>query len=107
MTQSPVIDFGLNALATAYSARAGRCSAWDVVRLQAAALRSVPSDPAARDMVLLFSGVVRTDAIAAGEALTQAVYAWLDSLPVTIRHDIEASAPPATLFAWQNRADLR
>lgn len=117
MTQSPTIEFGLSALATAYSARTGHCSAWDVVRLQSVTLRCVEDDRAARDMVLDFSASVRGDAQKAGEELSQAVYAWLDALPVETRYDIEKSANPGTLtdrqaqspiqYDWQKRADLQ
>lgn len=117
MTRSPVIEFGLSVLASAYSARTGRCSAWDVVRLQSVALRCVPDDARARAMVLTFTDTVRGDVKSAGARLAQEVYDWLDSLPVETRYDIEKSANPGALCAhqerasvqydWQNRADLK
>jgi hypothetical protein len=114
MTQSPVVEFGLSVLAAAYSARQGQCDLSCQIRLLSTALRCVPEDVAARAMVLDFTASVRASSRAAGEALADAVYAWLDSLPINARYDIEKSANPGSLYhaldqqyEWQRRADLQ
>lgn len=107
MSGNPRIEFGLSALKTAMLARTGQCTDWDVIRLQATALRCAYDDGALREAVLAFTDTYRGDAVRAGVALQSALHAWLGDLPDTLRHDIVKSANPGTLYDWQKRADLQ
>lgn len=117
MTRSPRIKFGLSALATGYNFRTGQGSQPDIMALLSDALRCVHDDQRAREMVLEFVQVAPNDPKAAGMALLDQVYEWLQSLPLETRFDIEKSATPGALYdlqersvlryPWQDRADLK
>ena len=104
MTQSPVVSFGLICFTTANKARLGQLTPWDVVYLQAAALRHLPADMVGRDFVLAFGDKSRTrDTVPAGDALLCAFEGWLKSQPV----DAADYRDSEGLFDWQKRVDLQ
>lgn len=100
MSGNPRIEFGLSVLTTAMLARTGQCTDWDVIRLQATALRCAYDDGALREAVLAFTDTYRGDAVRAGAALQSAFYAWIEDLPDVLHDDIVE-------YDWQRRADLQ
>lgn len=100
--------FGLQATAVALRARGG-----DPVDLRArlalaqAALRLTPPDGTAGDAAAAFLETVDRSPEAAGRELQGFVLHWLDGIGPHEAETVLAQAGPETLFAWQDRADLR
>lgn len=103
MTASPHIAFGLQALALALKARAGRLKMAEAAGLAGAHCAAVPRDADAALAVVGFLAGLNHDAARAGAELQAFLLTWRGGVVA------EAAADPGTgppeLFDWQTRAD--
>lgn len=100
MTQSPMIQFGLNAQIAAMKAKSGQLTLRDRLNLARAALRHAEIDSGVCDQVEFFLATVDGDAASAGARLSEFLADWLPD-------DNRKADDGVSLFDWQKRADLR
>lgn len=107
MTQSSIISFGLAAMAASKCAKCGEVTWRDQVALARKALDTDPEAEDLRHAVADFLGDIPIDPVGAGVRLQSFLDEWLDQVCPRASEQIAAGMDADTLFAWQERADLK